>query len=160
MIDKIKDIFNVMLKLDDIYFLNIQTVGKRLSMKDPFGELTSTQVQAVFKIGRICPCTLAEVAKTLRITNSSASTLVERLVIKGVVERRQDPNNRRKVLITLSNQARKFQKAFEKDLVKELVRIAKALSAKDLKKWVEAFKAIDVAIDKIYGSEKTLPLSR
>ena len=109
--EKVKDIFNVMLKLDDMYFLNLQAVGKRLSMKDPFGELTSTQIQAVFKISRISPCTLAEVAKTLRITNSSASTLVERLVVKGVVERRQDPNNRRKVLITLSDRARKFQKA-------------------------------------------------
>lgn len=157
--DKIRDIFNVMLKLDDIYFLNIQSVGKRLSMKDPFGELTSTQVQAVFKIGRICPCTLAEVAKTLRITNSSASTLVERLVVKGVVERKQDPNNRRKVLITLSDRARKFQKAFEEELIKELVRIAKSLNSKDFKKWVEVFKAIDAAIDKIYGSGKTLPHS-
>ena len=51
-----------------------------------------------------------------------------------------------------------FQKALEEELVKELLRIAKTLSAKDFKKWVEVFKAIDVAIDKIYGSEKTLQL--
>jgi DNA-binding MarR family transcriptional regulator len=149
--EKIKSIINVMEKLDDIYFSNVQIVSKRLSMKDPFGELTSKQVQAVFKMSRICPCTLTEVARILRISKSSASTLVERLVVKGVVERRQDPNNRRKVLITLSTQARKFQKALEEELVNELVKIAETINPKDLKKCVEVYKAIDVAIYKIYG---------
>ncbi|MBN1831783.1 MAG: MarR family transcriptional regulator [Deltaproteobacteria bacterium] len=149
--EKIKSIISVMEKLDDIYFSNVQIVGKRLSMKDPFGELTSKQVQAVFKMSRICPCTLTEVARILRISKSSASTLVERLVVKGVIERRQDPNNRRKVLITLSSQARKFQKALEEELVKELVKIGETINPKDLKKWVEVYKAIDVAIYKIYG---------
>ena len=51
--EKIKDIINVMEKLYDIYIQKIQDAGKRLSMKDPFGELTNTQSRAVFKISRI-----------------------------------------------------------------------------------------------------------
>lgn len=150
--DKIKDIINGMEKLDDIYFLNIQRVGKRLSMKDPFGELTSKQVQAVFKISRICPCTLTEVARTLRISKSSASTLVERLVVKGVLDRKQDPDSRRRVLISVSETARKFQRALEGSLVKELMRIAEALGPKTFQMWVDVYRAIDSAIDRLYRS--------
>jgi MarR family multiple antibiotic resistance transcriptional regulator len=152
--EKIKDIINVMEKLDDIYILKIQNVGKRLSMKDPFGELTNTQSQAVFKISRICPCTLSEVSKILRITKSSASTLVERLVVKGVLERKQDPNNRRCVLITISPQAEKFKKALEEELINEMKKIADKMSPEDFNKWVEAYQAIDLAIENLYGSVK------
>jgi DNA-binding MarR family transcriptional regulator len=152
--EDIKDIIRVMEKLDGILFLKFQRIGKRQNMKDPFGELTNTQSQAVFKISRISPCTLSDVAKTLRISKSSASTLVERLVVKGVLERKQDPDNRRRVLITVNRQAQKFQKTIEQELVKELENIANNMSKKDFKMWVDSNQAIDKAIDKIYGAEK------
>ncbi len=152
--EDIKDIIRVMEKLDGILFLKFQSIGKRHRMKDPFGELTNTQTQAVFKISRICPCTLSDVAETLRISKSSASTLVERIVVKGVLERKQDPGNRRRVLITVAKQAQKFQKTIEQELVKELKKIATNMSRIDFKKWVDSNQAIDEAIDKIYGPEK------
>ena len=152
--EKIKDIINVMEKLDDIYIQKIQDVGKRLSMKDPFGELTNTQSQAVFKISKICPCTLSDVAKSLRTTKSAASTLVERLVVRGVLERKQDPDNRRRVLITLTRQAQRFQKALEEELEKEMLRIADHMNPEDFNMWVKAYKAIGLAVDNIYGSKE------
>ncbi|MBN1625136.1 MAG: MarR family transcriptional regulator [Deltaproteobacteria bacterium] len=149
---EIKDIINVMEKLDAILFSKFQRIGKRLSMKDPFSELTNTQLQAVFKISKICPCTLSDVAKTLRISKSSASTLVERMVIKGVLERKQDPDNRRRVLITVTRQVNRFQKTIDEELIKELKKIATEMLPEDFNKWVEANKAIDSAIDNIYES--------
>jgi DNA-binding MarR family transcriptional regulator len=148
---EIKDIIDVMEKLDAILVFKFQRIGKRLSMRDPFSELTNTQSQAVFKISRICPCTLSDVAKTLRITKSSASTLVERMVVKGVLERKQDPDSRRRVLITVTREAQKFQRTIEKELVKELKRIANNMPREEFNKWVEANQAIDQAIDNIYG---------
>jgi len=152
--EKIKNIINVMEKLDDIYIQKIQDVGKHLSMKDPFGELTNTQSQAVFKISKICPCTLSDVAKSLRTTKSAASTLVERLVVRGVLERKQDPDNRRRVLITLTRQAQRFQKTLEEELEKEMLRIADHMNPEDFNMWVKAYKAIGLAVDNIYGSKE------
>jgi DNA-binding MarR family transcriptional regulator len=152
--DEIRDIIRVMEKLDSILFLRFQRIGKRSNMIDPFGELTNTQSQAVFKIGRISPCTLSDVSETLRISKSSASTLVERLVVKGLIERKQDPDNRRRVLITVAKQAQKFQKTIERELVNELEKIAKNMSEENFNKWVDSNQAIDEAIDKIYGTEK------
>lgn len=149
--EEIKDIIRVMEKLDGILFLKFQRIGKRPNMKDPFGELTNTQTQAVFKISRICPCPLSDVARALKISKSSASTLVERMVVKGVLERKQDPDNRRRVLISVAKQARKFQKVIERELVKELKKIANNMSEADFRKWVESNVAIDQAIDNIYG---------
>ena len=151
--EEIKDIIRVMERLDGILFLKFQRIGKRISMKDPFGELTNTQTQAFFKISRICPCTLSEVTDTLNISKSSASTLVERMVVKGVLERKQDPDNRRRVLITVAKQAHKFQKTIEQELVKELKKIATNMSEDDFNKWVESNTAIDRAIDVIYGKD-------
>ncbi len=150
--NKIKDIINVMEKLDGILFSKFQRIGKRLSMKDPFSELTNTQLQAIFKISKIQPCTLSDVAKTLRISKSSASTLVERMLVKGALERKQDPDNRRRVLITVTRSVNKFQKTIDEELIKELKTIANNMPPKDFNKWVEANRAIDIAIDNIYGS--------
>lgn len=147
----IRDIIAVMERLDGILSLKFQSIGKRLSMKDPFSELTNTQLQAVFKISKICPCTLSDAAKILRISKSSASTLVERMVVKGVLERKQDPDNRRRVLITVTRQVHKFQKTIDEELIKELKTIAKNMPPKDFTKWVVSNRAIDLAMDKIYG---------
>jgi MarR family transcriptional regulator, organic hydroperoxide resistance regulator len=149
---EIKDIINVMEKLDGILFSKFQRIGKRLSMKDPFSELTNTQLQAMFKISKIQPCALSDVAKTLRISKSSASTLVERMVVKGVLERKQDPDNRRRVLITVTRQVNKFQKTIDAELIKELKKIATNMPPEDFNKWVEANRAIDIAVDSTYGS--------
>ena len=151
--NEIKDIIYVMERLDHILFLKFQRIGKRLSMKDPFNELTNTQLQAMFKISKICPCTLSDVAKTLRISKSSASTLVERMVVKGVLERKQDPDNRRRVHITVTRQVKKYQKTIDEELVKELKKIAMNMPPEDFKKWVESNSAINLAIDNIYGSQ-------
>ena len=140
----IRDIIAVMERLDGILVRKFQSIGKRLSMKDPFSELTNTQLQAAFKIGKICPCTLSDVARILRIS---------RLVVKGVLVRKQDPNNRRRVLITVTRKIHRFQKTIDEELVKELKRIAKNMPPEDFNKWVEANCAIDLAIDKIYGLE-------
>jgi DNA-binding MarR family transcriptional regulator len=106
----------------------------------------------MFKISKIQPCTLSEVAKTLRISKSSASTLVERMVVKGVLERKQDPDNRRRVLITVTRQVNKFQKTIDSELIKELKKIDTNMPPEDFNKWVEANRAIDLAVDAVYGS--------
>ena len=151
---KIRDILDVWEKLDDIVYSKIQEAGKRLSMQDPLGELTSTQSQAVLKISRISPCTLSDAAKILRITKSSASVLVERLVVKGVFERRQDPDNRRCVLITVAKQAQKFLETVEEELIDEIGKITDKMGPDNFSKWHEAVQAINIAIESINDTEK------
>lgn len=151
---KIRDILDVWEKLDDIVYSKIQDAGKRLSIQDPLEGLTSTQSQAVLKISRISPCTLSEAAKTLRITKSSASVLVERLVVKGVLERRQDPTNRRRVLITVAHQAQRFLETVDEELMNEIGKIAKEMGPDTFSKWHEAVQAIGIAIEKINEAGK------
>jgi len=152
--EKIRDILGVWEKLDNVVYSKIQDAGKRLRMQDPLDELTNTQSQAVLKISRISPCTLSEAAKTLRITKSSASVLVERLVVKGVLERRQDPENRRCVLITVGQQAQRFLETVDEELINEVEKIAEKMGPDDFSKWHEAVQAIGIAIEKIYETEE------
>ena len=152
--EKIRDILDVWEKLDDIVYSKIQDAGKRLSIQDPLDELTNTQSQAVLKISRISPCTLSGAAKTLRITKSSASVLVERLVVKGVLERRQDPDNRRCVLITVAQQAQRFLETVEEELIDEIGKIADKMGPDNFGKWHEAVQAIGIAIERINETEE------
>ena len=152
--EKIRDILDVWEKLDDVVYSKIQDAGKRLSMQDPLDELTNTQSQAVLKISRISPCTLSEAARNLRITKSSASVLVERLVVKGVLERRQDPANRRCVLITVAQQAQRFLETVEEELINEVGKIAEKMGPEDFGKWHEAVQAINIAIESINDTGK------
>jgi DNA-binding MarR family transcriptional regulator len=73
------------------------------------------------------------------------------MVVKGVLERRQDPVNRRRVLITVTKQVSRFQKTIDAELVKELKKIATNMPPEDFNKWVEANRAIDLAVDAVYG---------
>jgi DNA-binding MarR family transcriptional regulator len=152
--EKIRDILGVWEKLDDMVYSKIQDAGKRLRMQYPLDELTNTQSQAVLKISRISPCTLSEAAKTLRTTKSSASVLVERLVVKGVLERRQDPENRRCVLITVAEQAQRFLETVDEELINEVEKIAEKMGPDDFSKWHEAVQAIGIAIEKIDETEE------
>ncbi|MGW7285082.1 MarR family winged helix-turn-helix transcriptional regulator [Streptomyces sp. NPDC054847] len=48
------------------------------------------------------PCTLGEIAELTGLTSGSATRLVDRLQKAGLVERRPDPHDRRKMLVTLT----------------------------------------------------------
>jgi DNA-binding MarR family transcriptional regulator len=145
--NEIEEIKYVLEKLDENYYSIVRDLTRRLSIKDPFGDLTSTQLQAFVKISKISPCALSDVAKTLKTSKSSASTLVERLVQKGILERKQNPENRRRVLITIHQQARKFQKKLDEEIFQEIEKIAQKIGPGNFKKWHDAFHAINTSMD-------------
>lgn len=48
------------------------------------------------------------IARNLRVSAAAASQAVERLVEAGLIDRKQDPSDRRAVMISLSNAGKKF----------------------------------------------------
>lgn len=71
-------------------------------------ELTITQLTALQYICHIPNITLKELAEKLIIAQSSASELVDRLVKMKYVERKISPEDRRKVILSLSSKGKKF----------------------------------------------------
>jgi DNA-binding MarR family transcriptional regulator len=66
------------------------------------GDVTATQVGALRYIERHVPAFVGELSFGLSITPPAATKTVDRLVAKGLVERREDPDDRRQHLLTLT----------------------------------------------------------
>ena len=65
-------------------------------------ELTMRQLQAVLALAGIGPIASGLLARELGIGLPAASQLVDRLVEQGQVERREDPADRRRTIISLT----------------------------------------------------------
>jgi DNA-binding MarR family transcriptional regulator len=64
--------------------------------------LSTPQIHALMYIFHAGECQVSEIGDLADVSNAAASQLVERLVQQGLVNRREDPKDRRNKLITLS----------------------------------------------------------
>lgn len=61
--------------------------------------LTGPQLWALWELGRAYPCTLTELAERMKLDPSTVVGVVDRLVAKGLAERRHDQADRRCVAL-------------------------------------------------------------
>jgi len=64
--------------------------------------LTLTQLRVLHFLQRYPRASLSEVADYLDVTRSTMSATIERLVQRGLVDRAEDPQERRRVILTLT----------------------------------------------------------
>lgn len=86
-------------------------------------------VLAVLRRG---PLTLGRLAETLHVTSATMSDRVTRLEHKGWVERRRDPEDRRRVLIALTEQGQARLRWTIERAERELAEVLAALSAAEI----------------------------
>ncbi|XJZ28975.1 MarR family winged helix-turn-helix transcriptional regulator [Bacillota bacterium Lsc_1132] len=88
-------------------FLEINKAIYRLVKKeaDRMG-ITVVQLKALYKISNNPDIGLGELAEKLRLTNSTVSGVIDRLVHSGLVERVIPPENRRSVSIHLTQKGK------------------------------------------------------
>jgi DNA-binding MarR family transcriptional regulator len=91
-----------------------QVAVMRRLRKDPaFEELDIREYDVLFNLSR-CPTgwtRLNELNRHLLISQPSLSRMVERLEARGLIERRQAPDDQRGVLLALTGEGRALQKA-------------------------------------------------
>jgi DNA-binding MarR family transcriptional regulator len=59
--------------------------------------LTGPQLWALWELGRAGPCALKELAERMKLDSSTVVGVVDRLVLKGLVVRNPDPQDRRRI---------------------------------------------------------------
>jgi DNA-binding MarR family transcriptional regulator len=69
---------------------------------------STPQINALMFIYHAGECQVSDVAALSDVSNAAASQLVERLVEQGLVERQEDPQNRRTKILRLSENGRKL----------------------------------------------------
>ena len=98
-------------------------------------------------------CGISQIGDDMSITNAAASQLVDKLVQSGLLERAEDPNDRRAKRITLSAKGREMVKEGIEQRYLWVNDLAEALNDDERQSIAQALK---VLIDKTFAMQETL----
>jgi len=90
-------------------------------------ELSVAQVAALHLLDQDGPARVGDLAATLQRSTSAASRLADSLVQRGLVERQEDPEDRRAKRLTLSQAGRRLVDRASEERVKVILATSKAL---------------------------------
>ena len=78
---------------------------RRLRGRDPHrpGDLSATQVRALFQLERGEACTAGELAKRADLSPASMTAMLDQLEHGGMIERRRSDQDRRQVIVSLTD---------------------------------------------------------
>jgi MarR family transcriptional regulator, lower aerobic nicotinate degradation pathway regulator len=116
--------------------------------KGSFNELSIAQLQAVKTIRCEKEVTISRLAELLEVSMPSASTMVERLVEKGILIRERSHEDRRKVVVQISPEAVEDIIRVEAAILKTFEGIVRHIGVNDARKWFEVLKRVKGVIEK------------
>ena len=118
--------------------------------------LTLAQLRGLRVIGGAKGCTMGALARSLGISLSAATGLVDRLVKHGLVERAPDPKDRRLVHLRPSAKGRRARQAFQREKKRRMIAALHGLSAKDLESIAASLVLLHGALGPARGGRSEL----
>src|SRR5262245_55943023 len=85
--------------------------------------ITGPQVTVMACLVTKGPMTLTELSRTLNMSHSSASGIVDRLQVRGLVRRTEDPHDRRRIQIEVTEGVRRYVRELEEGPFGRLMRV-------------------------------------
>jgi DNA-binding MarR family transcriptional regulator len=111
--------------------LAITRMARRMR-QEAGSELTPSQIAALATIERHGPLTPSELAEIERVRRPSATRVLGRLLELGLIERQEDPGDRRSALVTASPAGRKLLRRLRTRKNAYLARRLRELDADEL----------------------------
>jgi DNA-binding MarR family transcriptional regulator len=90
-------------------------------------------------------CGISDIGERFDITNAAASQLVEKLVQSGLIQREEDPNDRRARLLNLTDRGREFIQQGIEERYRWVNQLAGKLTAEERTKVAEALTILTEA---------------
>jgi len=112
-----------------------------------FGEFSFAQIRAIKFVKAKGQVSITGLAELLQVSAPSASTMVERLVEKGVLVREPDPEDRRKVIVTISPDMILITEQIEKDIFSSFVDLVGKLGPEVADDWCRVLDRIGEVLD-------------
>lgn len=131
--NKFSSFFNTMLKMRKIL---------DQTLEDNHGDNISTmlQVQALKTIKDNSPITASELATRLQMSPSAITQMTDRLVKSKLITRSTDKNDRRLILLTLTNQGEQHLALILKKMEQKANKILAPISERELQTVVAIFE--------------------
>ncbi len=113
-----------------------------------FGELSFAQMRASRIVKLKQQLSITELAMLLQVSAPSASAMVERLVEKGVLIREQDPQDRRKVIVTISADMVAITEQIEKEIFGSFVELVEKIGPDVADDWYRVICKVGEVMDR------------
>lgn len=106
-------------------FRNISNIEEQAMKTDEYKEVTANDMHVIEAIGIDCPKNMTAVAKTLGVTTGTLTISVNSLVKKGYVDRVRSEEDRRVVLVSLSENGKRayhHHQKFHEEMIDAVVQ--------------------------------------
>ena len=133
-------------------FNDILHIEEKAIKSTGIDNLSITEIHTIDAIGTEGNKTMGEIANNLRITVGTLTTAINRLIKKGYVERKRIEEDRRVVLVNLTESGKKVFDAhniFHKEMIDEILE---NVQGDDLKVLTNALSEVSKFFEKKYQS--------
>jgi DNA-binding MarR family transcriptional regulator len=113
---------------------------------ETFGELSVSQLHVVRLVRKHGTLAMSELAELLEVSPPSASTMVDRLVDKGVLSREHSTEDRRKVVVRISPEAIKKIESVETSVLQLFEGLVEKLGPETTRQWCRVLKEINAVL--------------
>lgn len=120
----------------------------KIGKDDRFGELSAPQMNMLMMIRVREAVSVTELAALLGVSPPSVSTMVDRLVERGLLTRTPSEQDRRKVVIRVSPEALKDIAQVEEMVLGSFVELVEAVGPETTQKWCEVLQQIKTVLEK------------
>jgi DNA-binding MarR family transcriptional regulator len=130
-------------------YLNRRTLSERLEAWAQLG-MTTPQVKTLVFLDERGPARMGMIASHLGTSLSATTSVVDRLVQKGMLDRASDPTDRRVVVCELTSGGRDAVDRFWRLGEERLVPAAEQLGSEDLRAVVHGLELLRGAAESVY----------
>jgi DNA-binding MarR family transcriptional regulator len=112
------------------------------------GELSMAQVQVLMTLQSCGKCTISNLAERLKVSPPSCSCMVDRLEDKGFLLRERSTEDRRKVVVRLSEQAASQAEQMEATVLGAFLDLVEKVGPETAQKWCEVLERVEQVLAK------------
>lgn len=130
--------------------LVFKLLNRKVSHRIDRKKVNMTSIMILKQLSGGAEKTLTEISESLGLPNSTASVLVDKLVRQGMLSRTRDMNDRRKVLICLTDKAAEIEEKISGEVaeyLKELINPAADEEIDAIFKGIETLRKVIESVD-------------
>ncbi len=116
--------------------------------------ISLAQCHAMLEMGRLHECTVAELSENLNLDKSTLSRTIENLVQRGLVERITQKEDRRRILVRLTDSGRAMSEGIDKSCNTLYDSIITNIPNEKQPQVLESMKLLSEAIKRFRKEEK------
>lgn len=120
------------------------------ALREQGSDISITEIHTIDAISHERPRTMSEIAKDLEITMGTLTTAVDKLIKKGYAKRMRSEEDKRVVLVELTNkgnEAKKLHDQFHQDMIES---VTKELTDKEEEVLIDSLSKLMGFFDKKY----------